>query len=93
MVKALREPEEVVKVWLVLEENEQQRVLSYLFSCLDEPDMFLEAGDVLTVVLPHTTAPKLREWAVSVLRYVREETQYVETRKTVLAIMWDTGLL
>ena len=29
----------------------------------------------------------------SILRYIREETRYTETRKTVLGILWDTGLL
>ncbi|KNC48613.1 uncharacterized protein AMSG_00390 [Thecamonas trahens ATCC 50062] len=93
LIKALREPEDVVKVWLVLEESEQQRVLSYCFACLDEPDMFLEAGDLLTIIIPHITSRKLKEWAVSILRYIREETRYTETRKTVLGILWDTGLL
>lgn len=92
LIAYLHEPEEVLAVWRVLDEAAQQRALSFLLGSLDDPALFLEAEDLMTLLVPHAN-DKLREWIVSVLCHIRDSTKFSETRRSALSILMQTGQL
>lgn len=80
----------MVQAWGLLV-DQHRALLSCLTDMLTEPECFLQAADMLTLVYNESSESD-REWLLSRLNAIRRDCLYSQTRHTVVEIFIRLGI-